>query len=732
MTLPSKDQILEWVQDNPARASKREVARAFGVKGADRVPLKRMLRELEEAGHIRRDRKTLRDPNTLPPVAVLRVVSVDAGGDLWAEPAQWEGTDDMPRVLVIPQKGDPALSVSDRLLARTAKSGETYEARLIRRIAAGPRAVLGIFRKSDTGGRILPIDKKSDREWRVESGDVNGAREGELVEGEQAGPKGRMGLPRARITARLGDPSQAKAVSLIAIHEHGIPDAFPPETLEEAETAKPVPLGQRVDLRDLPLLTIDPSDARDHDDAICAEETETGFRLWVAIADVAHYVTPGSALDREARGRGNSTYFPDRVVPMLPDRLSGDLCSLHEGVERPCIVVEIEIGKDGRKTRHSFSRAMMRSAASLSYEQAQAIDDGQSDLSAELKTPVKTLFAAYRCLLQERGTRNPLNLDLPERKIVLTDSGQVASVAFGERFDAHKLVEECMILANVCAAETLEAKRIDLLYRVHEEPSPEKLEGLRETASEIGLVLAKGQVLTTRHLNQLLDQAAGSEDAELINMSVLRSMTQAYYGPQNFGHFGLALRRYAHFTSPIRRYADLLIHRALITAHGWGKDGLSPQDRERLAETAEVINLTERRSMQAERDTTDRYLAAFLADHVGAEFEGRISGVARFGVFVRLDGTGADGLVPISLLGGEYFRHDPNAQTLTGDQSRRVISVGQNVTVRLSEAVPITGGVLLEILTIEGKALPQSSRPGRSSKGRGRKKISRNKRGRKA
>ncbi|MHA3913338.1 ribonuclease R [Halovulum sp. GXIMD14793] len=724
--LPDKNSILEWIRDNPHHASKRDVAKAFGIRGSARIELKRLLKELEAEGALAKSGKRFRDPDGLPPVSVLRIAGPDAHGDLLAEPAQWDSDDPVPQILFQLRPGEPALGEGDRVLGRltpTPDADHPFSARLIRRIGTGPRSMIGIFRQSDKGGRIVPIDKKSDREWVVEAAHRMGARDGELVEAEQTAPRGQMGLPKARITERLGDPSAPKAVSLIAIHEHGIPDSFPDDVIEEAEAAQPLPLGQRTDLRHLPLITIDPADARDHDDAIYAIPEKDGFTLWVAIADVAAYVRPGTALDREARQRGNSTYFPDRVVPMLPDTLSGDLCSLHEGVDRPCIAVEIKIDHDGQKQSHRFLRGLMRCPAALSYEQAQAADDGNpDDKAAALQQVISPLFAAYRTLSKAREKRQPLNLDLPERKIVLSDEGKVVSVAFRDRFDAHKLVEEFMVLANVCAAETLEQKKQPLLYRVHEEPSPEKLDALRATAQEAGLSLPKGQVLQTRHLNQLLDAAAGGETAELINLSVLRSMTQAYYGPQNFSHFGLNLKRYAHFTSPIRRYADLIVHRALISAHGWGTDGLTLDEVEHLPRTAEQISTTERRSMMAERDTTDRYLAAYLADRTGAEFTGRISGVARFGLFVKLDETGADGLIPVSTLGDEYFVHDPDNQTLMGDRSGRRIGLGQPVLVRLSEAEAITGGLVFELLEVEGKAMPQTTR---RSKGTPRRKQTR-------
>ncbi|MEM9437286.1 MAG: ribonuclease R, partial [Pseudomonadota bacterium] len=646
--IPTRNEVLDWIAENPTQTSKRDIAKAFGIKGAARIDLKQLLRTLEDEGHLEKRNKSYRDPDKLPPVSVLKIAGADSDGDVFARPMEWQGEGPEPRILMVTRASDPALGEGDRVLARLAEvKGEEhhYEGRVIRKIGSNPRKIVGIFRKSAEGGRIVPVDKKQDREWIVPAGATGGAKDGELIEAEQAGPKGRMGLPKARIVNRLGDPSAPKAVSLIAIHQHAIPDDFPDDAIAEADAARPVELGQREDLTELPLITIDPSDARDHDDAVCAIETATGFTLWVAIADVAHYVRPGSALDREARKRGNSTYFPDRVVPMLPDRLSGDLCSLHEGVPRACLAVEMQITRAGTLTGQRFTRGFMKSPAALHYEEVQAAIDGTPNerVSALLEPVLKPLYAAYAALTRAREARQPLDLDLPERHIELSDKGQVTSVNFKERLDAHRLIEEFMVLANVAAAKVLIEKRTPLLFRVHEEPSPDKLEALRETASSVGIPLAKGQVLQTKHLNRLLAQAKDTEFAEMINISTLRSMTQAYYAPQNYGHFGLALQHYAHFTSPIRRYSDLIVHRALIAAHGWGDDGLTPEEIDRLDATAEHISETERRSMLAERDTSDRYLAAYLSERVGNEFGGRISGIARFGVFVKLDETGADG-----------------------------------------------------------------------------------------
>ncbi len=727
--IPTRQDILDWIAEHPSETGRRDLARAFGLKGADRIELKRLLRDLEAEGLLERRKRSYRDHGALPSVAVLEVTGPDAQGDLFARPLERANEGVGARIVVLPAREGPALGAGDRILAKLVPSqaeGIDYEARPIRRIgtAASARKVLGIFRRMPEGGRILPIDKGEEKEWAVPPDAMQGARDGELVEAEQSGPLNRLGLPRARIVARLGDPGAPRAVSLIAIRQHGIPDVFPDAALAEAEAAAPVDgLGEREDLRHLPLVTIDPADARDRDDAVWAHADDQpgnpgGHVIWVAIADVAHYVRPQSPLDREARQRGNSTYFPDRVVPMLPDRLSGDLCSLHAAVDRPCLAVCMRIDAQGNKIGHRFTRGIMRSAAALAYQAVQAAQDGRPDAQTEplVDTVIHPLYAAWRALMLARGQRQPLDLDLPERRIELTEDGRVASVAFRERLDAHRVIEEFMVLANVAAAEELERLRRPLLYRVHEEPSPEKLDALREVAEASGFTLAKGQVLKTAHLNRLLQQAEGTDFDELMNITTLRSMTQAYYTPQNFGHFGLALRRYAHFTSPIRRYSDLIVHRALISGHGWGPDGLSPEDVATLEETATLISEAERRSMAAERDTTDRYLAAWLSDRVGATFEGRISGVQRFGLFVRLDESGADGLIPIRTIGREFFHYDADSQTLMGADTGLTLGIGQRVTVRLAAAVPTTGGLTLELLSTEGQApgaAPTGRRKGR-------------------
>ena len=734
--LPTKKQIQDWIKDNPKKSSKREIAKAFGIKGSMRVELKQVLKELTLSGEIDKNKKSFKKPNQLPSVCILQMMASTSDGDLFARPVDWKGDEPEPIVLMVFRASDPALAYGDRVLSKVSIVHDEqyqYEGRIIRVLKKTPKNTLGIYKETSEGGRILPIEK-SGREWSVKLSDALDAKDGELVEAEQIkGPRA-SGLHAARVINIVGDPSGPKAVSLIAIHQHGIPHQFPEDVLNESENSNFSVDAKREDLTKIPFVTIDPSDARDHDDAVYSHPDKDpsnigGHVLWVAIADVAHFVKPGSALDEEARKRGNSTYFADRVVPMLPDRLSGDLCSIHEGIERPCLAVCITIDKSGKKLKQTFHRANIKSVASLNYEEVQKSVEGtvNEKVKPHFENVIKPLYECYFCLKKSKDFRQPLDLDLPERKVELFKNGRVKAVVLKERFDSHRLIEEFMILANVAAAEELSKARSEFLYRVHEEPTPEKLNALREVAQSAGFNLAKGQVLQTSHLNDLLTKSKQSDLSELISMTTLRSMSQAYYSRENFGHFGLALKKYAHFTSPIRRYSDLITHRALISSLGLGCDGLKEMDSEKLEGTAKHISDTERRSMVAERDTTDRYLASYLSEKVGNEFEGKISGVAKFGFFVRLNESGAEGIVPVRTLGTDFYYYDDRTNTLRGSETGLIIGLGQRATVRLKEVDPIAGGIAFDALNIDGEKIPniQKKRSLRSI----RRKVNRNKSG---
>jgi ribonuclease R len=713
-----KARVLALLAEKP-NATKRDLSKLLGIKGSDRIALKRILKELEQDGAIEGNRRRgYAPPGALPEVAVLEVTGQDADGELMARPQKWKSNEEPPKIYVVPARDDkgPALGAGERVLARLERVEHGYEARVIKRLGASVHRVLGVLHVRSEGLRIAPIDRKSRTDFAVETKDRGGAEHNELVLAEPLAGRA-AGFPRARVIERLGSMNTPKTVSLIAIHAHGIPTEFPKEVIDAAKAAKPPELRGRTDLRAIPLVTIDPEDARDHDDAVWAgpdsdPKNPGGYIALVAIADVAHYVTPGSALDREAYKRGNSAYFPDRVVPMLPEHLSADLCSLKEGVERACLAVRMTFDRHGKKRRQEFIRGIMRSAARLTYAQAQRAFDGKPDAAMTdiAKATLKDVWACYSVLTQERRQRDPLDLDLPERRIVLGPDGKVASIAFRERLESMKLIEEFMVLANVAAAEVLEQKKTPLIYRVHERPSQEKLFGFADFLRTIGIAFAKGQVLTPGVFNRILGQAKGGPHEAVMNDVVLRTQAQAVYAPENVGHFGLNLAKYAHFTSPIRRYADLIVHRALVQAHGFGESGLTDREAGRLGEIAEHISMTERRAMAAERDSTDRYVAAFMEDRVGAEFDARITGVTRFGLFVRLAESGAEGLLPIRALGSEFFKHDEKAHALVGDRTRTAYKLGDIVSVRLAEAAPLTGGLRFD--------LAEASTPARGQKPR--------------
>jgi len=716
--LPSRKEILDFLQTANRETGKREIARAFGIKGGDRIALKELLRDMADDGLITGSRRKLTRPGVLPSVTVIEIVARDSDGEFVGRPGTWdEEHGPAPRIVMAESKRGtgPVAGIGDRVLARITPLGADadypYQARTIKRLARATQRLLGIFRALPGGtGVIDPVDRKQLKEWPVTRGNTGDAENGELVRFELA-RGGRYGVQTAQVIERLGNPAAQQMTSLIAVHAHGIPDTFPEAALAEAEAAKEPDLKRREDFRQLPLITIDPSDARDHDDAVWAEadpdpSNRGGWVVIVAIADVCSYVRPGSSLDKEARKRGNSVYFPDRVVPMLPERISNDLCSLKEDEPRGCLAVRMVFDKDGRKLKHRFFRALMRSAAGLTYEQAQAAIDGRPD---EVTTPLldavlRPLWGAYASLVLSRTERAPLDLDLPERKILLDDQGRVRTVVTPPRLDAHRLIEEFMIAANVSAAETLEAKRSPLIYRVHDAPSKEKLSSLGEFLATIGLKLPKSGTLKPAHFNRILADTRATPIAELVGEVVLRSQAQAEYSDDNLGHFGLNLRRYAHFTSPIRRYADLIVHRALVRALGFGNDGLTDAEMEQLERIAQAISDTERRAMAAERETADRLIAAYLADRIGARFQARVSGLVRTGLFVRLVETGADGFVPASSIGREYFYHDEARHALVGEDTGLAYRLVDPVEVRLVEAIPTAGALRFEMLS-EGRSV---------------------------
>ncbi|MGY2732706.1 RNB domain-containing ribonuclease [Sphingomonas sp. UYP23] len=782
--LPTRDQILAFIAESDVPAGKREIARAFGLTAQDKILLKALLKDMADERLIdSAPGRAFHKMGGVPKVTVLRIVDVDDSGNVWAVPERWEATTPAPK-LRVREKKNGALGVGDRVLARTEEAGQGWIAHPMKTLPKGEELVLGVLRQEGKALWLQGVEKKERREFQVS--DAGEAQVGDLVLAEMAGRPPRITV---RVTQVLGDPFAPRSFSLIAIHKLGIPDVFSSETLDEAVRVAAQPLGEkREDLRHLPIVAIDPADARDHDDAVWAAldddpANDGGWKAIVAIADVSFYVRPGSSLDREARRRGNSVYFPDRVVPMLPESLSAEMCSLKEGVDRAALACHLRIGKDGTLKSWRFTRAVVRIAANLAYEEAQAMVDAHHATSAPSAplplassgstapravedvpgahptpnwagggpvhatdddamearpspNPSRTregdsgsailhallpLWSCWHALNKARTARAPLDLDLPERRVMLDEKGRILSVAPRERLDAHKLIEDYMIAANVAAAKALEAKKAPVMYRVHEQPGREKLVALKDYLKTFGIEFALGQVVQPRTFNHILDKVIDRDERPQIMEQVLRTQTQAYYSPANMGHFGLALGSYGHFTSPIRRYADLLVHRALAAAYDLGPGGLTEGEAAAMEKIGESISMLERRAMEAERDTIDRYVAAYLSEKVGEVLETRITGVTNFGFFATVEGIGGDGLMPVRDIGGEYFRFDEASRTLIGDQSGTVYASGQKLQLRLAEANPVSGALRFEMVEGRGARVESDDRrPKRVIKHRGR------------
>jgi ribonuclease R len=755
--LPSRKQILDFIASSDQPAGKREIARAFGLSGQDKVDLKRLLKDMADEGLIDSSPgRAFHKSGGVPKVTVLRIVQADDGGNVFAVPEQWHAETPPPRLRIIERGRRSALGIGDRVLARTEERGQGFIAHPMKKLERAAELALGVVKQEGERFWLSPVDKRERRELYIS--DLKDAEAGDLVLCEVSGRPPRVS---ARVDAVLGDPFAPRSFSLIAIHKHGLRAEFSKETIDEAHrvakwnigSASPplplqgrgaseagggassrvakappppsaVPLPQksgggyaREDLTHLAIVAIDPEDARDHDDAIWAEaDGEGGWNAIVAIADVSFYVRPGSELDREARARGNSVYFPDRVVPMLPEELSADICSLKEGEDRAAMACHLKIDREGNLKSWRFTRAKVRIAANIAYEDAQAAMDALEEETVEVSSPVcfmppiegpvrqelvekalKPLWGCWRTLFAARQKRGPLELDLPERRVMLDEKGRITSIAPRDRLDAHRLVEDFMIAANVAAGRALEAKKAPVMYRVHEPPSREKLVALKDYLKTFGIEFALGQVIKPRTFNRIIERLGDSDGREEIMEQLLRTQMQARYGPERLGHFGLALATYAHFTSPIRRYADLLVHRSLVKAYGLGEGGLPPHDEEKFEQIGEQISMLERRAMEAERETIDRYVAAFLADQVGQLVECRITGVQPFGFFATVEDLGGDGLLLAKDLGVEFFRYDEGAKQLVGDETGETYRIGQRLTLRLAEANPVSGSLRFEL-----------------------------------
>ncbi len=646
---------------------------------------------------------------------VVEITAINDDGDGIAIPAEASADTtetEPPQIIIINDrqgnkgqsnmaKRGQSFAIGDRVLSRLTLIGPgDYEGRVIRKLDRHRQVVFGQVYKTRDGFGLEPVERgvKSGFNLLPPHADLP-FEAGDMVEAEVARGSG-YGKKSAKVIRNLGHADDAGAFSALAIAEFELRHIFPDEAVRDAEAAKIMPLGNREDLRDLPLVTIDGADARDFDDAVFAEQHQDGgYRMIVAIADVAAYVLPDAPLDREAVRRGNSVYLPDRVIPMLPEALSNGLCSLVPGEDRGCLAVEMIIDAEGHKTSHRFFRGLMRSHARLTYDAVEDYHTGQdteppAGLDAER---LDHLFAAYHLRAERRAERGALDLDLPEKRVVFDDQNHAIAIAKKHQNTSQKLIEEFMILANVAAAETLEEAKALCFFRAHEPPDPAKIDGLRDVVKTMGIAFPKGQVIRPHHFNALLKQAKSLDDAaaaQLVNETVLRSQSQADYRITNPGHFGLALRRYAHFTSPIRRYSDLMVHRSLINLMADEDDYTLPSP-DAASEIAQAISDTERKAAAAERRTVDRYATALIKDKAGAIVEGKVTTVTGFGAFIQLADTGAEGLLPLGQLPDDYYDVDTNAAVIEGRSTGIKIRTGDIIDVMIVDVAPLKASVTL-------------------------------------
>jgi ribonuclease R len=691
---PTKDEILEFMQASPTKVGKRELMRAFNLQSQDSVKLKAVLRAMADTGMIERGRRSRSpSPGRLPSVLTVRVSSeLTPEGEVLLFPLEIPETLS-PIILV--EGGRSTVKAGDHIVVRVKHHYQGYyTARLLKKVPQKSPTLVGAILKSRGRFYVQPCDRKRQEDLCPLEPQAN-VQEGQLILAEISQEGGKQ---EAKVLKILGDKSDPRVISLISIFQEGIPYEFPEEVLGEAEKVRTLSFEGREDLRSIPFVTIDGEDARDFDDAVWAHEDKDGWHLMVAIADVSYYVKPGSALDKEAYLRGNSVYFPDRVVPMLPEVLSNDLCSLRPKEDKACFAVHLWLDKKGRLKKYEFVRGVMRSVNRLTYSQVQRAMDGTPDAQTApiLESLIQPLYGAYALLQKAREFRGTLDLEIPEKQVLWDESGHIKDVHPRPRLDSHRLIEEFMILANVAAAQKLEALKAPCIYRIHDEPNPEKIFIFRELIEGLGFSFPKSQAITPRSFLHLLKAAHGTPYQALVSQLTLRTQAQASYHPKNIGHFGLSLKKYSHFTSPIRRYADIIVHRSLISALKLGEDGL-PQDTD-LSVIGEQVSFTERRAAAAERAALERYISIYMQDKIGQTFKGRINGVASFGLFVTLDDSGADGLIPMNNLTDDFYHYEERKHRLIGRRTRRTFTLGDPVTVILKEVNTLTSSLILTLI----------------------------------
>ena len=629
---------------------------------------------------------------------LLEVYDVGSGGDLVARPA--DGSPALRIYVASNKKINPPLEIGDCFLGRVKRvGGDLWAKPFARTSKAGGETeaekIFGVVERRGNEYYLRPSQKNARLDYLLD--DIGKCRDGDFVAAMLIGERK---FKQARIFKKYGPFDLNKAVSCLVLDKYGIGCDFPEAVGKETARCPKFSKKGRADLTSVPLVTIDGDDSKDFDDAVYAERTASGFNLIVAIADVAFYVRPGSALDREAYRRGNSVYLPNMVVPMLPEKLSNDLCSLKPKVERAAIACFMKIDRSGNLKSYEFKRAVIKSAARLTYREVQDAFDGRfnAQTSGLFTTVIQPLYEAYFALDKARKKRGALELDVPEVKIKVGKDGLIQSVSKAEHYASHSLVEEFMINANVAAARVLAAQNLPVMYRVHEKPLKEKLDEIEPLLRSLRLKLPEQPALKPAHFNRLLEACAGKGWSAGIGNLILRLQAQARYSPEHLGHFGLGLADYAHFTSPIRRYADLLIHRALIKAYNMPDGGglEDNADRGLFEQIGEYISATERQAVCAERETVARFLSAYMQPALGSDFDVKISGLTSAGIFAAVESLGAEGLIPIRTLPDDDYQLRNCGFELFGTRSGRTFMFGDVIRARLTEASPVTGGLIFK------------------------------------
>jgi ribonuclease R len=686
--IPSREFILEILKQNNRPLTRRNISKLLGIKGEEQTEaLRRRLRAMERDGQLLRNRKNAYGIVSKMNLITGRVIGhPDGYGFLSPE----EGGEDLflsQRDMQVVLHGDRAVARVTGIDRRGRKEGAIVDV-----LQRGNQRIVGRILVDAGIYYLIPTNRRISQDILIPPQGLLDAEDGQIVEIEITEQPNRHRSPLGKVVTVLGDHLAPGMEIDIALRDFELPHTWSIDAIKQAESlGDKIPesaIEGRLDLRELPLVTIDGEDARDFDDAVYAEQLKSGsWRLWVAIADVSSYVEPSSPLDNDAQERGTSVYFPSQVIPMLPEALSNGLCSLNPAVDRLCMVCEMVINSEGETESYQFHQAVMNSKARLTYtDVADMLVDNNDKLReqhAAVLPGLETMYDLFKVMLNARGHRGAIDFEMTETQFIFDDNRKIKSIEPSERNDAHRLIEEFMVAANVSAAKFLLQNKLPALYRVHETPSDEKLSNLREFLGELGLMLGGGDEPQPSHYASLLDNARKRPDGHLLQTVMLRSLKQAIYTPDNVGHFGLALDAYAHFTSPIRRYPDLLVHRAIKHLISGNKKANWRYSNEEMVQLGDHCSMTSRRADEATRDVSDWLKCEFMQDRVGEVYQGNISGVTGFGLFIELSEIYIEGLVHVTSLNNDYYQFDATGHRLTGERSRKVYRLGDKVNVKV-------------------------------------------------